>query len=420
MSENTTYSVSSMGAVLPGFDAEKVKLTFSEVFGVPAEKASVYTDNKKLIKKGLSQQDAETYRSNLEAIGLAVVIHAHTPGSQKPTMVEKPVPTDSLDSLSLLPSDDELTASVAPAGTVAPGAAAASTKAAGDSPAAAVSAAKSFSCPKCALEQAKTNECIGCGVFVDKFLATASAQASQDASAVESSTRKVVSRNQRDEDDIEVSDGFNIKSLVVPIVVMIVCAFVWKMIALTLGKELGAVSWGIGGAIGASAVAAGVRGQTGAIACAVLVAMAIFGGKYMFMSSAQQEVVAMLNDVSSAEMQQVIYMVNSEAQDFAEYDKDDDSIKSFMYYYDYTEASDPDMVTKAELEEFKENVVPMFEQAENGDVDPREFVTKAVPELGAAMNESVWSLVFESLGVLDFIFLLFGCSTAFGMVRKAA
>lgn len=395
MSGSASFSISSQGVVVSGFEPDQVKLAFSELFGVPPEKAAAYTDKQKLIKKDLSEKDAEAYRMSLEAIGVAVVVHGYADGSDMPEVIEaKP----SIDSLSLLPTGDEIEEPLVTSPTKP----------------------KGFSCPKCDLGQTQSAECIGCGVIFEKLHAALSTVSAVGGSNGLTEKPRTTGAKPRGSVSVEHdSDRFPVMAFVVPIVVMIACAFLWKFIALSMDRELGLIAWGIGGAIGAAAVFSGARGQAAAAMCAVLVVIAIFGGKYMFISSYQEDIASIISDASSEEMQDFMDMMNYESEVFAQISRDETSIKQFMYDYEYTEASQPRAVTDEELAEFREYIQPMLEDGVESTMSAEQYFAQAVPQLGAAMNESVWSWVFESLGLIDMLFLFLGCGTAFRLVSEA-
>jgi phosphate/sulfate permease len=99
----------------------------------------------------------------------------------------------------------------------------------------------------------------------------------------------------------EEEDSFAIGSLVLPVVAAIVGAFVWQLIAVAFGYELGLVAWGIGGAVGMAAAMAGGRGTGIGIVCSLLALMAIFGGKHMTMASYQSDIVELFGEGGTAE-----------------------------------------------------------------------------------------------------------------------
>jgi len=439
MSEEVTYSIGSTGGVMPGHDPDDVRAAFSKLFGVPAEKASAFTDTQKLLKKGLSEESVESYRAKLTAIGLSVDVHAHIEGVDEAIFIEPPAAPEGLEGgLTVTPSVDEpkpqaVPASTAPStaapSTAAPATATATATAAPSTTAqatatpavsaAATTEADGFRCPKCDLAQTPAKACARCGIIIEKFLAASSARQKQRPGA--SSTQQTKDSTALDNDDEQSTAGeLNAKIFIVPVVVTIASAFLWKIIAQTFDLELGIFAWAIGGVIGFFAVQAGTRGHTAAGICAVLVVFAIFGGKYMFHSSWQQELSALLNDEMSGSMQEYVDTINYEAAEFAQIPKDPASIKNFMVEYEYSAASSAASVTDDQLADFEQHMRPMLESAGAGKTATVDtFLNDAVPELGAATSGSVWNLVFSSLGLLDFVFILLGCGTAFRLVSEA-
>ena len=153
---------------------------------------------------------------------------------------------------------------------------------------------KEFFCPKCELAQSPSAECVGCGVIFAEYQAAASAVSDVDSSASVAEKQPVDGAAARTRPSVSRDDDHE-------------------------GDREGVTAMAIGGAIGFAAAASGARGNVAAAACAVLVVMAIFGGKYMYMymSSYQQDIANMLNDESSMEMQELMEMVIYEAEEFA-------------------------------------------------------------------------------------------------------
>lgn len=75
MPEERPYSITTTGVVLEGFDLEQTVSGFATLFGVAPEKAAAYLVRRRLIRKDLSQSEAEDYRVRLNAIGVDVELY---------------------------------------------------------------------------------------------------------------------------------------------------------------------------------------------------------------------------------------------------------------------------------------------------------------------------------------------------------
>ncbi|MEE9320101.1 MAG: hypothetical protein V3U76_06610 [Granulosicoccus sp.] len=393
MSTSATYSISSSGAVESGFEIENVVTAFSSIFGVPTDKAAVYVEKQKLIKKDLSRKDAEAYKQQLMKIGMSVTLNEHTEDGNRPLAVtSEPKP----DGLSLVQVDDM------------------------PSTAASSGAKTGFSCPKCQLAQSKSEQCTGCGIFFDKFKQNDAAIARaipQEISYTDTETPRSRPTNRV---QIETNDNtFSMASIALPIAAAVVGAVVWKLIAVAFGYELGLVAWGIGGAVGTAAAMTGGRGTGIGIVCALLALMAIFGGKYMTMASYQSEVAELFGDSDNmGELQAALEEVTLDAEAFATIRKDDDSIKAFMVEHEYSDAKTALFVTNAELSDFREYTQPWLEDHIDNDSSSSDWNDSDLMELErSVVGASTTSMVIDSLGPLDLLFLFLGLSTAFQLGR---
>ncbi len=351
---------------------------------VDEEKAATYLEPGKLISEGLDQADADRYRNKLEGLGLAVTLHGpsdfSTDAANAGNYISTPASVTPIDNSSM-----QSTASVEPSidtQTVA------------------------FSCPKCLLVQEKSEQCTGCGIYFEKY-----AQRANRSEALEDTT-PAPARSARSSDS-EIS----IPALAAAAVAAIIFALIWKFVALQFDRELGLIAWAAGGAIGGAAMVFGARGMLNASICACLVVASIFPGKYLFVSSYIDESLAYMELESDQSLVDVFYSeIASERDAYAAISRDDESIKQFMIDYEYTDASHPAAVSAGEFEYFMDEMEPWLDMPADADADGAVY---APEEFKDAMAGAVspWTLVLESLGLIDMLFLLFGVSTAFRMVQ---
>lgn len=389
MSSQSEFKVFSAGTTEPGHESASVKQEFAKLFGISDEKADSYFSGKKLIRKGLTQEQALAYQNNLKKIGMATNIE---PAIALAAVSNEPIinatPDTASDALSLLPADYDAEQSQT-SGTLR--------------------VKSGFACPRCNVEQSKSEQCIDCGVFFSKLADTPdtnTAISNNDA------------RSRAQVEDLASDDGGNI---VVPIIAAAVaslfCAFAWKIIAIQTGYETGIVAWAIGGIVGYVAVMLGARGEVPAVACAILAVCAILGGKYMIEDYSLNNVNSLfageLNEQLKAEYNEYSF----ELQTFEAIDKDDYSVKRYMSDYGYTNADSVTEISDEELQDFRAEMAFRIQtMAEMPDFD--ESISLIQAEYEAQMgNQSTFSYMIQNIGVLGAIFIFLGLSTAYRLVQ---
>lgn len=414
MSCPVTYSVSTSGGVIDGHEPESVIEAFCSAFGIKQEKATEYIDKKKLVKKDLSEAQAKVYRDKLAQIGVPVTLEKHG---------------DEFGGMSLLPTGDEKEQSgsissghtgvqsvgaAAAVGTVASGASTNSQTASQST------TAGGFSCPKCQLQQKRAEQCSGCGVYIDKFLAASAARnsSSLNDSADDAAVAYVKKRVEADNKawDGEYSYGY----LPFAIAAAVVSAMVWYFIGKSFDREIGFIAIAVGGLIGYTAYWSGSRGHVNGVICACLVVLAMAGGKYMLAGHYHDYMQADFSDVfedsgATANFDDLYNETLVEAEAYAQVDKDSPiSVKLFMIEHGYTEATSVVNVGDSELDDFLEyssyELEMMHEYA--GEYTNGADMFSAVLEdtLGSYTRGDVfWSL----WGLFDLAFIFFGASAAY-------
>ncbi len=388
MSGNSqSWCVRSSGQVMEGFDQASVVGAFARTFKVDEIKAAAYLEPGKLISEGLDEADADRYRIKLEGLGLAVTLHG--PSGQL---------VDAVNAIHFAQTGHADATADAPV-VVSPTAAIEPTLS---------SQTVAFSCPKCLLVQEKSEQCTGCGIFFEKYARRS--EPSDDAPAPAAAPARSWSVGDSD---------ISIAALGAAAVAALLFAFIWKFVALQFDRELGLIAWAAGGAIGGAAVLFGARGMASACICGALVVASIFLGKYLYVSSYLDESLAYMGLDGDQTWVDVYYdEIASEREIYASVPKDDQSIKQFMIDYDYTEAGSPASVSADDYGYFKAQVEPWLVMPADSDPDRSSTAPEAFQ---AALSDAVspWTLVKETLGPIDLLFLLFGVSTAFRMVQSS-
>lgn len=403
MNDSAKYSVSTTGGLMDGFDSDKVTSDFSALFKIAPEKAALYTSQAKVIKKGLTLAGAEKYRDSLVKLGLGIDIL---------DAMGKAVSQTS-DQLEMVPMEDAPAEKSASSGVVSDIELVSAKDAADDG----------FRCPKCELAQEPTEQCVSCGVYVEKFTSAQSAYGMAGSTMSASGrTGGQAGKPKAANEKVEVEDdSLSMQGLAFAAFAAVAGAFVWYLIANQFGYEVGFVAWGIGGAVGLAAALGGSRSDLAGVACGVLVVLAIFGGKYMAMSSFASEFQASYSaDASESEdaasYQEFLYDANA----FGELNStDDDAVKNFMVDHSFIYVDAVSAITNEELAYFRDEYQPGLEQQLQSPMSFEQWQVNYMGEMEAVFQElSPVKMVIDSLALMDIIFLLLGISTAFQLARQ--
>jgi hypothetical protein len=380
--DHVTFNVVSGGQPLAGFTAEQAGENLSRLMKLPLEKAQQIVTSTRILKKGLSQREAAIYKQRLEAIGLTIQIERQDPQQFVPTMtlelepVDEPA-TDS-DSMEAEPTEAE---TAAPSSTI--------------------------TCPKCEHEQPHAEQCGRCGIYFHKLQSVESPQVPVD-----------VDDSSDSEDEDSFGDNYEdlkvltAQAIAAAAAAAFVGALVWKFIAVAFEYEFGIVAWGIGGAVGFAAAAAGSRGPVAGAICGALVVLSIMGGKFMAIETFQQQATEMLMELQGGEdglrpfFEETLY----DAETYVAVVTDDASLREFMVDHGYSEAMNYEDVSSEELDLFREYTAPELTAMAASPPTYEQWAASAFDDLE---DVSTFDVMVESFGFLDVLFLFFGIGTAF-------
>jgi|GEM_PF-2080628 len=192
----------------------------------------------------------------------------------------------------------------------------------------------------------------------------------------------------------------------------IVGAIAWAVIAVVTDYEIGFMAWGIGAAVGFAALAAGGRGQTMALVCAVLALLSIFCGKCLSMHF-------LINKELKSEFTLSMYEESkTDAQDFAALPEilSDEAIRTFMFDHAYTVEEVSDDIADEDLEIFRTAVIPRLRSFNLENPGFEEWQNGTVKNLMGSV--SLPSLVIENIDGIDLLFAALGILTALGFVIR--
>ena len=393
MSQSSKFDVVTNGKLLDGFEATAVTQSFAELFKISPEKAQKIVGSERVIKKNLTQKQAEAYRLRLGNIGLGVNI----------TIVEPIKEIKEPFSLSLQPTEEELQKANEPSDEVT----------------------EQVICPSCNHQQAQSARCDSCGFQLigiqtnSQESTTFSHQSQRDNDTQDSAVNGQDQQLPKhfSEGGSHGSDNLNVKIIIVAGIAALLGAFLWKGIALMLEMEFGIVAWIIGGAIGLSATLAGSKGHQAGLLCGAFALMAIIGGKYMVYDSLQDLFVEQLYNLDYFEdedMQEMYEQEQLAAQAYSDDVYDDESLSTFLVQHQYADSLTAEEVTDEEIAVFKEYDEARLFYIMNEQPD---FNTWRQHVLGTAANSvqdySTWSLVFEDIGIVDILFLVLGIGSAY-------
>ncbi len=379
MANANTYSVIVSGQLKDGFDPSKIQDAFAALLKVPPEKAASLMRRKWVIKKNVDEQTAAVYKKKLESIGLVIGLQEHSP----------PPPSDSGFALALEPTTEEQQAQQqsAPHTAASPG---------------------TVNCPKCGTEQPTgAEQCQSCGVFLHKVLAQASTAKNTQQ------TQPQEDQEVEDSSEVTIEENLTGKSIAAGAAAALLGAVIWNIVGNVFDYELGIVAWGIGGAVGYAVAITGSSGDKAAMICAALALLAILGGKYMLYSGFKDDISQLVTD--NVEDLQSLYDVQMEAVEAYANVTDEQSLRSFMVDYEYSESTSPDGITDDEIELFRTESEPQLSRFVLKKPDYGEWVQATFAEPFGEI--STIDLIKENFGILDIIFLFLGVGTAFRLGR---
>lgn len=360
MSDVTTYNVITGGPVQPGFDHDQVMQSFAALFKVPVDKAGALLANPRVVKKGLDERGAASFKQRLEQIGLVVTIKAVTPAP-------------AAGGLSLAPIEGEQPAAVSQP-EAADGPARFEAKDIGQAPAPAPA----------------TNT-----------VAAMARPRSQETRA-EGPTASPAS--------VAAEPGLPPVSLAAGLGVAIGGALLWSLIASSFGYELGIVAWGIGAAIGLAVALTGGSGQKAGVVSAGLALVAILGGKFLFYDSIKDDLLGLLDGEVAAELQAVFEQEKRIATQYEAVQYDPDGVRQFLVDQGYSEAFVAEDVSDEEVAWFNENIQPQLSTLQYAPDFETWYRDTMAMELA---DVSTLDMLLEDFGLLSVIFLLLGISSAF-------
>lgn len=396
-----------------------------------------------MIKKGLALEKAQAYKQKLENIGIVINIEADR-AKQSSSLALAPMesPTEPSKTTNSVTSTGAKThtddTSVKTALSLEP----ISSEQTTEEPTTSGETSqhkpgqllKPFTCPKCNLEQDRSDECISCGIIFSKFRgrqeaapsvvtpppvvnSSSSDQTSAMAQSHSSDDHDQDSQSISNEEDNSVfdEDEFNPKSFGAASVTAVCGALVWMAIAMMSGYELSLIAWGIGGAIGFAAAFFGSKGQKAGIICGALAFVAILGGKYLVIDSfASQFENVFETEFMEGGLQEAYAYMTEEAELYTTEVTDDESLRQFIAENEYSESYEAAEVTAEEINYFKEEIVPGFDYIQENDPNYEEWFDHTMGEAMADIESlSTWSILVEDLGALDLLFLFLGIATAY-------
>lgn len=189
-------------------------------------------------------------------------------------------------------------------------------------------------------------------------------------------------------------------------------AAIWAAISYFIGYEVGYIAWGVGGLVGGGSFVMGGGGRSVGTVCALLAVGAIFAGKMLAVQMAIFGETSAFVDENTT--RQIYESEIGEAAQFSVL-KTNVEFKEFMVEFSYVDATSPEYVTKADLDDFKlynltalrdfhENVPSYDDWRDERDDMLRAFVGEST---------SVTGIVLDNLSWMDFLFAFLGIATAF-------
>lgn len=386
MTDSTTYNVVMNGEISSDYESESVVDAFAKLFKITPEKANTIVGNKRVLKKDVDLKVAEIYKQKLRSIGLEIELVKNEPETTKPdkALEIRPEP----QGLALEPIKEVKQNKEEPSQN---------------------NISSAMVCPKCKLEQPKSEQCTACGVFVNKVQNKASERINNTFIPAKQK------QEQKEQKEINPdSNSIQLKMFIIPIVIAVCGALLWKFIAVTFEYEYSMVAWLIGGAVGFSAVMIGAKGQASAVMCGTLVLLAIIAGKTMAIASFQNDLLDVLTESSQIEGVDLHELYDEQLNDaklFSDTVASEDGLREFMVSYGYSDSYDKESVTDEEVTYFNEYEKPILELMAYSPLSFEEWkdqiLTSPIEDISA------FDLVIENLDLIDLLFIILGVGTAF-------
>ncbi len=377
------YNVIFFGEINDGFELPSVINAFAQAFKIDNAKAQQYFNGDlRTLKKNIDERTALNFQKALGKLGLIVHLKSL-----------EPVKADSLE-FSLEPKHDEI--EEAPVKQSAEQAA--------------VSDQKSFCCPKCKVEQKKTEQCISCGIYFEKYFAQQQSKTpinySLEPKEVDVSDEDIHQEETIDESTYQ-NEAFNLKAISAAAIAAILGAAVWLGIIVFFNYELGLIAWGIGGLVGFAAATFGGYGEKVGIACGILAMLSIFGGKFL---SYEYIINETYDDMRPIYEEQLL-----NANRYSAAKNSDHQLKQLMIDLEYTYATSIHDIYDEELQEFKQAAAQEFAMMALTQPSFESWMEMTFSDNGLSI--STFDMMKEDFGLIDIIFLILGVGTAFRLGR---
>jgi hypothetical protein len=144
----------------------------------------------------------------------------------------------------------------------------------------------------------------------------------------------------------------------------------------------------------------------------VLAVCSIAGGKYLTVESFRTDLSSLLSEEYPADAIASMFQAEQEmAQEYQEQVSDEQSRREFMIDYGYSDASEPENITKEEFDSFKNDTEVYYQRILSGELTSENWLEKTIGDEFESM--STWELVKEDLDFIDLLFLFLGVGTAF-------
>ena len=389
------YAVVTTGQIVSGFEPADVRGHLVSILKLTTEQAERFFEKPRVLKKGVSWANADRLCGQLGKIGVGAEIQNPVPTSatQNP---EPPRASREEPALELVQDEAEPAPQQA-AGTV--------------------------ECPSCHHVQPKSEQCESCGIWFHKLEPSVSPAAPSSQQPENSPTAPPAAAAPADDSIVSTSrvaseaGEFGLMALGVAAGAALLGALVWKFIAVTFAYEFGLIAWGIGGAVGAAAAAAGSRGMQAGIVCALLAFGAIVLGKYWAYSAFVDEFQDVITDVSEYDEEMYAYYEEEleDARLFVRGSGSDIFVRRFMVERGYAYTDNPADISDAEVTEFRDYIEPdLREMAQN----PPSFDEWQAGYAESLDDFSPWAMMREDFGVLDILFIFLGVGTAFRVASQ--
>jgi len=213
----------------------------------------------------------------------------------------------------------------------------------------------------------------------------------------------------------DLSTKFELFPVIAALIVASASALIWFFLSVAFKHEWAWGAWIVGVLIGGAAYSLKARSVLTAGICAALVIVAVLTGKFLTAQNWQQHIIDRMSAAFQTPQLREVY--NRELESARRFDSevtDTESLRQFIVNYGYSSAMTVDQLSEKDIRKFETDTRPRLAMMAKGELP---FERWGLVSFGRPDEKvSVWSLMNNALGWLDWLFIVAGAMSAFGVV----